>query len=141
MQAPERPTVRLINVDLDVDSSADLQPLVDAMEPHTFSLDRPPGRASFEVLDPSPSDPEAVIREFIQLVQSLPPAARRAWDAASKRVFDIGLQSGRHPFSQSYIIGPETLRDALDLGAHIAITLYAVDPADEEPQQSEAREP
>jgi hypothetical protein len=131
MQAPKRPTLRFINVDLDVESGEDVLPLIDALEPHAYSLERPPGLASFEVNDPSPSDPEAVILEFIRLVKSLPPAARKVWDDASKRVFDIGLQSGRHPFRQSYTIGLETLREATAIGAHIAVTIYALDPTED----------
>ena len=127
MQTPEKPTLRFINVDLDVESADELRPLIDAMDPHAYSLERPPGQASFEVNEPSPNDPEDVILDFIRIVKSLPPAARKVWDAASKRVFDIGLQSGRDPFRQSYSIGIETLRQATDIGAHIAITIYAVE--------------
>ena len=131
MNARENSRPRLINVDLDVDSTEDLRPLIDAMEPHTFSFDRPPGRASFEVKDPSPTDPETVILEFIELVKSLPPAARKSWNAASRRVFDIGLESGRERPEQIYDIGLETLRQATALGAHIVITLYPVDPEED----------
>jgi hypothetical protein len=130
MPPSERPSLRFINVDLDVESVAELRPLIDAMEPYAYSLERPPGLASFEVNEASPNDPEVVIQEFIRIVKSLPPAARKAWDEASKRVFDIGLQSGRHPFRQSYNIGLETLRAAADIGAHIAITIYALDPTE-----------
>jgi len=122
-----------MNVDLDVWSSQDLRPLTEAMEPHVFSFERPPGEASFEVNDPAPNDPEVVIREFIRIVKSLPPTARTVWDSASKRVFDVGLQSGRQPPSMSYSIGAETLREAADLKTDLVITLYAVDPAEDDP--------
>lgn len=131
MEAPERPTLRFINVDLDVESAEELRPLVDAMEPHAHSFERPPGLASFEINDPLPNDPEVVILEFIRIVKSLPPAARKVWDGASRRVFDIGLQSGRQPFRQSYGIGIDTLREVTGIGAHVAITIYALDPAEE----------
>jgi hypothetical protein len=120
-----------MNVDLDVWSSQDLRPLTVAMEPHVFSFRRPPGEASFEVNDPAPSDPEVVMREFIRIVKSLPPTARAAWNAASKRVFDVGLRSGRLPPSRSYSIGAKTLREAADLKADLVITLYAVDPEED----------
>lgn len=132
----EGPTVRFINVDLDVYSSEELRPLVEAIEPHAYSFERPPGQASFEVNEASPTDPEAVIREFIRIVKSLPPPARQVWDRASKRVLDIGLQSGRQPFCVSYSISAATLREATDIGADIAVTMYAVDPAEEEPPTS-----
>jgi hypothetical protein len=134
MQTPEKPTLRFLNVDLDVESTAELRPLIDAMEPHAYSLEGPPGQASFEVNEASPDDPEGVILEFIRIVKSLPAAARQVWDAASKRVFDIGLQSGRHPFRQSYNIGIETLRQAANIGAHIKITIYALDPSEDDEQ-------
>jgi hypothetical protein len=77
-------------------------------------------------------DPETLILEFIRMVKSLPPAARKVWDGASKRVFDIGMQSGRRPFQTSYNIGPQALREAADIDAYIAITMYALDPADDD---------
>jgi hypothetical protein len=130
MPAAEKATLRFINVDLDVESTGDLRPLVEAMAAHTYSFERPAGQASFEVHDPSPTDPEVVILEFVRIVKALPPAARKVWDSASKRVFDIGLESGHQPFRMSHNIGIVTLREAADIGADIAITLYAVDPAD-----------
>jgi hypothetical protein len=132
MQAPEGHTLRFINVDLDVESAGELRPLIDAMEPYAYSLERPPGLASFEVNEASPNDPEVVILEFIRIVKLLPPEARKVWDAASRRVFDVGLQSGRNPFRQSYKIGIDTPREAADIGADIAITIYALDPADDD---------
>ena len=120
-----------MNVDLDVESTQDLRPLIAALEPYTFSFDRPQGQASFEVKDAAPTDPEAVILEFIELVKSLPPAAREAWDAASSRVFDIGLESGHRRPARIYNIGLETLRQATALGANIVITLYPIDPAED----------
>jgi len=132
LQATERPTLCFMNVDLDVESAEELRPLIDAMEPHAYSLERPPGQASFEVNEPSPNDPEVVILEFVRIVRLLPPDARQAWDAASRRVFDIGLQSGRHPLLQSYNIGIETLRAAAEIGASIAVTIYALDPAEDD---------
>ena len=132
MPLAKRATLRFINVDLDVESAGDLRLLVEAMEPHAYSLARPPGQASFEVNEADPKDPEAVIVEFIRIVKSLPPEARRVWDGASKRVFDVGMQSGRHPSSVSCTIGVNTLREAADIDADIAITIYALDPADDD---------
>jgi len=125
-----------MNVDLDVESAEDLRPLIDALEPHTFSFDRPAGQASFEVNDPSPKDPEVVILELVRLVKSLPPAARQVWDAASRRVFDIGLRSSRRPPAQRFNLGGATLREVASIGADVAITLYAVDPADDDEEDT-----
>jgi hypothetical protein len=116
-----------LNVDLDIESVEDLAPLVASFEPHAYELERPPGRASFELSQPaSPTTPEPLIREFVRVVGRLPPAVRGLWDRAPKRVFDIGIQSGRRPFQESHPLGPDTLRAAADIGAGIAVTVYAL---------------
>ena len=116
-----------LNVDLDIWSDEDLAPLVQAFEPLAFSLERAPGRASFELNEPAePMSPAAIISEFVRLVNGLPPSARLAWARAARRVFDIGVQSRRHPFSETYSLDAELLRAAAEIGADVAITLYAL---------------
>jgi len=123
----------LLNVDLDIDSTDDLTPLLEAFEPHAYSLERPPGMASFELNEPvSPNDPEALILAFVGLVNNLPPAARQIWNGAAHRVFDIGIQSQRQPHQKTYRLSTSTLRAAADVGAEIAITVYALVPPAEE---------
>ncbi|MGH9383732.1 MAG: DUF6968 family protein [Vicinamibacterales bacterium] len=120
------------NVDLDIESSDDLTPLVRAFEPSAFSLERPPGLASFELsAETSPTTPEPLILEFVRLVNELPQPAREIWDRASRRAFDIGLLSGRRPHQEHYRLTPATLRAAADVDAEIAITVYALLPEDE----------
>lgn len=121
-----------LNVDLDLESDADLAPLVRALEPRAYPLERPAGRASFELNEPvSPHEPEPMILEFVRLVNALPPPLRKLWDEASRRVFDIGIQSGRRPLQQTHRLTPATLRAAADIGAEIAVTVYASTPEGE----------
>jgi hypothetical protein len=121
-----------LNVDLDIESSEDMAPLAAALEPHAYELERPPGRASFELGEPvSPRAPEPLIREFVRLVEALPPAARAIWDRAQARVFDIGIQSSRHPFQETHSIGPDTLRAAAAIGAGITVTVCGLAPEDD----------
>jgi hypothetical protein len=116
-----------LNVDLDVESPDDLRLLANAFEPDAYSLERPSGRASFELnVAQSPTGPEPVILEFVRLVNRLPPPARAIWDRASKRTFDIGIQSGRRPSRETHNLSVDTLRAVADIGAEIAITIYAV---------------
>ncbi len=123
-----------LNVDLDIESSGDLLPLVQALEPHAYSLERPPGRASFELAEPvSPTTPEPLILEFVRAVRALPPAARAVWSHARKRVLDIGIQSGRRPYQETHRLQPETLRAVADVGAEIAVTVYSLAPEDDVP--------
>ena len=116
-----------LNVDLDIETDGEPSALVRALEPYAYSLERPPGRASFELRFPvAPESPDPLIREFVRLIKLLPPDAREVWDQASRRVFDIGIQSRRRPFSETHRVTAETLRDAAEVGAQIAFTVYAL---------------
>jgi len=121
-----------LNVDLDIESADDLTVLASAFAPLAYALERPTGRASFELNDPEMSkDPESVILEFVRRVNDLPRSAREVWDRASRRVFDIGVQSGRRPSQLTHRVSSHTLRAVADVGAAIAVTVYAVMPDDE----------
>ena len=121
-----------LNVDLDIESTADLTPLVEALEPHAYSLERPPGRASFELNGSvSPMNPEPLILEFVRLVRGLQQSARAVWTGASRRVLDIGIQSRRRPMQDAYRLAPETLRAVAEVDAEIVVTIYALDPEDD----------
>jgi hypothetical protein len=124
-------------VDLELESSDDLSPLVMALDPHAYSLERPPGRACFELNEfDDAAGPEPIILEFVRLVTNLPPDARSAWDRASRRSFDIGLQSGREPFQETHHLAAETLKLVAAIGAEIAVTIYALEPTSPTPKAS-----
>src|SRR5215471_18348228 len=120
------PSRFFLNVDLDIDSSDDVTALVKAFEPHAYALERPAGRASFELSKVDAAGPEPIIVEFVRLVTDLPPIARGIWDRASRRVFDIGLQSSRAPHYETHRLTAETLRAVAAIGAEIAVTIYAL---------------
>jgi hypothetical protein len=117
-----------LNVDLDIESAEDLTPLIDALSPYAITLDRPPGMATFELEDSSPTSPEPLIEEFVRLVKALPPDARALWEGASRRVFDIGIESVRGPAQEVHRLSPRTLRAAAAVGAEIALTIYGSHP-------------
>ena len=121
-----------LNVDLELESEGSMDALVAALEPVAYSLERPAGLACFELTAAiDQQTPEPLIQEFARLIAALPTQARAEWDRASRRVFDIGLQSGRQPFQEAHRLQPETLEAVLAIGAEIAITIYALDPADD----------
>ena len=62
----------------------------------------------------------------MRLVRTLPPDAREVWDQATWRVFDLGFQSDRHPPSATHLLTAVTLREVVELGAEIAITVYGL---------------
>lgn len=119
-------------MDLDLETEADLTPLIRALEPHAFSLQRPSGQASFELHLPiGAMEPDPLIRQFVPLIRGLPPDAREVWDRATRRVFDIGFQSRRGPASATHVLTAAALRDVVEIGAEIALTLYGLTAEDE----------
>jgi hypothetical protein len=70
----------------EVESQHDLRSLIDELEPFAYSLERPPGRACFELNSAATLDnPELLVPEFVRIVQALSPSGRSAWDRASRR--------------------------------------------------------
>ena len=110
--SPKKPSPSFfLNVDLDLWSEEDLSPLAQALEPHAYAMERPAGRISFELGEAvSPEDPEPLILEFVRIVKRLPTEPQGVWDRASRRVFDIGIQSGHRPFQEGYRLACSTLR-------------------------------
>lgn len=122
-----------LNVDLEVASKHSLSALIEALEPAAYSMERPPGRAAFELSTANTGvGPGPLIRKLARLIGNLPPAARAEWQRASKRVFDIGLRSGREPFHEGYRLDPVTLAAVQAIGAELVITIYSFQPEDDE---------
>jgi hypothetical protein len=68
---------------------------------------------------------EATANELVEQVNALPSLARRSWDLASKRTFDIGVQGGIGPRAFEKVqLSPETLARVASIGARIKLTVY-----------------
>jgi hypothetical protein len=116
-----------LNVDLEVFSKSDLNPIVAALgsKVHVHFLGMEFGLfKAYVELAQQPKTPDAGIVRYAKLIQNLPPRARGLWDSAKSRSFDIGLKAperGRYYWSA---VGPKAIRAAADVGAQIAITVY-----------------
>jgi hypothetical protein len=71
------------------------------------------------------------IMELVALVGSLPRAARKCWNEAKVRTFDIGIQAGPEVDASKgfrafddVTLAPETLRAASRVNARIQVTVY-----------------
>jgi hypothetical protein len=122
------PRAEFLAVDLDVRSRKSLAALFaawpDADTPgytgkaprwiHTQSLLGKNGTADQEIQD------------LLKTIARLPPAARRCWNEATSRTFDIGIQAGLGPHSfQEVLVRPATIEAVARAGGRILITLYA----------------
>jgi hypothetical protein len=87
-------------------------------------------RASFEIPG-LVADADAVINHFCMLAETLPERERAIWNHCSKRVFDIGFESGTHPRAFQSEIRPKTIERVAALGAGIVVTIYSPSPDQE----------
>ena len=127
--APEGTHVRA--VDLEVYSKARLSALADAFGERVCVLFE--GRAgsrylaAFE-LHAWQLTEDQEIRRFVAMVRRLPPAARRLWNGAQSRTFDIGVQARKTPHSSVFTLSSATIAAVASVGARIAVTTYAPEP-------------
>jgi hypothetical protein len=116
-----------LNVDLDIWSRYDLQPLVDAFGKKVFVLyvghHRRKLRAHFELARHTTSA-DAAIRAFCRLTGALPKMEREIWDAAAVRDFSIGIQAGTHPNPCDFVTEAKTVNAVGALAARIVFTIY-----------------
>ena len=118
-----------LNVDLDIYSKHDLQPLVKALGRRVVVLyvgrERRKWSAHLEVAK-NVRTADAAIWAFCGLIEGLPKPERARWNAANVRSFSIGIHAGMQPNSCDFIIRPKTLEAASRLGAQIVLTIYAL---------------
>jgi hypothetical protein len=120
--------MRFLNVDLDLVSRSDLQPLVTALEPGAFALHVGHEKRTYSAhleLSKFPKSPDAAIRGFAALIQHLSRAERKLWDTAKVRDLNIGVQSAMQPRTFEINLTPDTLEIASILRARIVFTVYA----------------
>jgi hypothetical protein len=123
-------TTHFLNVDLDIYSKADLQPLVAALGKKVMVLYvgriKQTHSAHLELTKITKSA-DTTIRGFCSLIETLPRMERDLWNAAKVRDFNIGVQAGTEPLSTEFALATETLRAAHKLGARIIFTIYAAE--------------
>jgi len=133
-----------LNVDLDIWAAYDLAPLVAALGTHVSEMftgavqvEEGAYQTHLELAtgEREPWNPDSAIQTFVRLIEELPPAARRLWDGANLRNFDIGIQGGVTPRAFEFSLLPETLAAVSRLKANVALTVYAVDGAHLQRQQ------
>lgn len=123
---------KYLNVDLDIYSSRDLQPLVSALGNKVDVLFIGKHKRTYEThLEvgryPEPKNPNAAIRDFCKLILDFPEEARKIWDFAKIRQFDIGIEAGTEPTTYRFEIAPEIVNQASSLNVQIAVTIYPPD--------------
>ena len=127
LPAPER--AEFLNIDLDIRAKGSLAPLAEAW-PWAQRPRKVDGRLNSRwlILTPrgNPQSAEAAARMLLKHVAALSPQARRCWNQASTRTFDVGIQAGLSPAAfEGVALSPETLRRIASIGARLQVTVYA----------------
>lgn len=124
------PSTHYANVDLDVWSRRSLQPMVEAMGSRVSVLyvgrEQTRYGAHLEYRGSAfRRSADAAILGLVRVVKSLPPSPRKLWDTASTREFNIGIEAGLQPHGFELHLKAETVVAVTDIGATIAVTVYA----------------
>ena len=125
-------TIHFMNVDLDVHSRSPLEPLATAFGGAVDVLYVGGGdksfEAHFEIAGSYDKDADTLMQEFVALIRKLPPAARRLWNGAKSRDFNVGIQSARRPHCHVLRLRAETLDAVAGVRGSVVITTYAPAP-------------
>jgi len=116
-----------LNVDLEIESRTKLDSLVAAMGKKVSVLHSGPGfkRPHLVSLESSREHKSAdgTIHALCAVVESLPPAAHRVWNAAHKE-FDVGYELRLSERSSHFTLRQDTLERMARLGATLGVTYY-----------------
>jgi len=119
---------RFLNVDVDVWSRSDLRPLVAAFGRkilvHYVGKERGVSSAHFSLASAHGKTPDAIIRRLVVLIEALPRPARRLWNRAHRRDFNVGIQAGAEPHSHELAVNSATLALVAGVGGRIVVTTY-----------------
>ena len=120
-----------LNVDVDVWSKARLEPLIAAFGRrigiHYVGDDGKECAAHFSLAYSYGKNADTLTRELATLVTKLPRAARRLWDNARVKDFNIAIQAGIKPHSHEVAIKQKTVALVVRVGGRVVITTYAAE--------------
>jgi hypothetical protein len=123
-----RQTTEFMNVDLELRSIGSFASLLEALDSEILVLHiGRSGRyhvAYLELALAHDKTADAIITRLADLISAAPPAARRSWDQARSRVFNIGIGAGAGPFAYEIALKTHTIAAIAHIGASIVITTY-----------------
>jgi hypothetical protein len=118
-----------LNVDVDVLSATQLEPLVAALgrkvAVHYVGREGRHYGAHFSLYNPG--TPDRAVRTLTALIGRFPKPARSCWNRARQRVFNIGVQSGVEPRSHETLISVAAVEAISRVGGSLTVTIYAAD--------------
>lgn len=117
-----------MNVDPDIYSKRDLQPLVDYFGRKVFVnyVGRERGKFSAHLeIAKIPTTVDSTIRAFCRLINNLPLPERKMWNAAIVRSFSVGAEAVIGSPVRDFQVRQSTVTAVSAVGAEIVLTVYA----------------
>lgn len=121
-----------LNIDLEVWSRRRLDALVEGFGESNLYVG-PMGRlqlATFEALRAS-SNPDVVARALVSRARKLSGEAKKLWEGAVRRDFNVGIQGGLGPRTTEVMLSRASLRAIFEIGGSVVITVYGTAVTDE----------
>ena len=115
--------VGFLNVDLDLESRADLSPLSAVLRQKLLALHEAKNFAVYELRRQS-ADADTAIRAIAKIIQRLPRDSRARWNRCSRKALNVGIKSSRGREPVDARISLESLQAAARIGAEIVVTIY-----------------
>lgn len=121
--------IEFLNVDLEIESSEDLQPIIDDFGEDVRVLYHGKNGngfnfASFETSFGMNTGANEIISSFCNLIEIFSPESKIIWDKCYSKKFDAGFQSGDFSGSYQTEIRANTIERVAKIGASIVITIY-----------------
>lgn len=122
--------VQYLNVDLEIEGPGQLSHILQEFSESRSSClgcfeTRRGHLANFEVTA-LPSDPNSIVAEFCDAIESFREDAKATWAGAHRRTFDVGFDSDGSAGCSRFELKADTVRRAAELGASLGITISSV---------------
>ncbi len=120
--------VQYLNVDLEIEGPGQLSHILQEFSESGFSClgcfeTRRGHLANFEVTA-LPSDPNSIVAEFCDAIESFREDAGATWAGAHRKTFDVGFDSDRSAGCCRFELKTDSVRRVANLGASLGITIY-----------------
>ena len=122
--------VQYLNVDLEIEGPGQLSHILQEFSESGFSClgcfeTRRGHLANFEVTA-LPSDPNSIVAEFCDAIESFREDAGATWAGAHRKTFDVGFDSDGSAGCSRFELTADTVRRAAELEASLGITIYSL---------------
>src|SRR5262249_59541237 len=71
------------------------------------------------------ADADRLIRRFVAMIEALPPKARKHWDAAQSKAFNVGIEAANASPTLEVRLPPGNITAGVRVNGSIAIHVYA----------------